>query len=336
MTGRERVMAAVRGEPVDRLPHIPISMMIAADAIHEPYGKYILDAEVHARAQVEFTGLYDIDQVAVLSCPTTEAADLGATVIYYPDQPPAIDEENALLADKAALLSLKVAEPGKRMGKRLQVVRLLKERAGREKLVEGWVEGPLAESADLRGINRVMMDLVDDPAFVQDLIAFVYENAMSFARLQVEAGADIIGVGDAASSLIGPGLYRDAVLGWEKKYVDSIHAMGALVRLHICGNTNDLFPLLSEVKADIIDLDSMAMIAGARREIGQGRLLSGNIDPVRVLKDGTPRDVTAGFQKCLADAGGSFYAVCAGCEIPRGTPPENLRAMRDFARGHRA
>jgi MtaA/CmuA family methyltransferase len=334
VNGRQRVLAAIRGEPVDHLPHIPISMMIAADAIREPYGKYILDADVHARAQVEFTGLYDIDHVAVLSCPTTEAADLGATVIYYPDQPPAVDEEHALLSDKATLLELKVPEPGPRMTKRLQVVRLLKERMGGEKIVEGWVEGPLAESADLRGINRVMLDLVDDPDFVQDLFAFVYENAMSFAREQVKAGADVIGVGDAASSLIGPGLYREAVLSWEKKFVDTIHDMGALVRLHICGNTNALFGMLAEVKADIIDLDSMAEMGPARREIGEGRLLSGNIDPVRVLQDGTPRDVTEGLARCFTAAGGRFYATCAGCEIPRGTPRANLLAMRDFARGH--
>jgi MtaA/CmuA family methyltransferase len=337
MTGRERVAAAIRGEPVDHLPHIPISMMIAAEAIGEPYGKYVLEAEVHARGQVEFAGRWDVDNVSVVSCPTTEAADLGASIIYFPDQPPAVDEEHALLLDKAVLAGLKVPDPGsgRRMAKRLEVVRLLKERVGGEKLVEGWVEGPMAEAADLRGINAIMIDLIDDPGFVQDLFAFVYENAMSFARAQVKAGADIIGVGDAAASLIGPELYRDAVLSWEKKYIETIHAMGALVRLHICGNTNSLFPFLREVKADIVDLDSMAEIAGARREIGAGSLLSGNIDPVRVLKFGSPEAVREGLEGCLSDAGGRSYAACAGCEVPRGTPHENLAAMRDFARSHR-
>lgn len=337
MTGRERVLEALAGRPVDSLPHIPISMMVAADAIGEPYGRYVLEADVHVRGQIEFSGRYDIDHVSAISCPTSEAADLGAAIMYYPNQPPAVDEENALLADKAVLGRLKVADPGsgRRMSKRLEVVRRLKERVGREKLVEGWVEGPLAESADLRGINRIMMDLLDDPGFVRELMAFVFENAMSFARAQIGAGADIVGVGDAASSLIGPELYRDIVLEWEKRYIDTIHAMGGLVRLHICGNTNDLFPFLREVKADILDLDSMAVIASARREIGPNRLISGNIDPVRVLQDGTREEVTAGFETCFSDAGGTRYAVNAGCEIPRRTPPENLMAMRDFARTHR-
>lgn len=335
MDGRERILAALRGEPVDSLPHIPISMMIAADTIGEPYGKYVLEAEVHARGQIEFARLYDVDHVSAISDPATEAADLGASVISYRDQPPAVDEENALLADKARLSSLKPADPGsgRRMSKRLEVIRLLKERIGGEKLVEGWVEGPLAESADLRGINRVMVDLIDDPPFVREMIAFVYENAMSFARAQVRAGADIVGVGDAASSLIGPELYGEFVLEWEKKYIATIHAMGALVRLHICGNTTPLFPQLSGVDADIVDLDSMASVARAREQMGGTRMLAGNIDPVRVLQDGTTRDVTEGLARCFAEAGGRHYAVNAGCEVPRRTPAANLRAMRDFARG---
>ncbi len=337
MNGRERILKALRGEPVDSLPHIPISMMVAADAVGEPYQRYVLEAEVHARGQVEFAGRYDIDHVSAISDPTTEAADLGAAVIYFPDQPPAVDEARALLADKRTLRSLKVQDPGsgRRMSKRLEVIRRLKEQVGGQKLVEGWIEGPMAESAGLRGINTVMVDLFEDPGFVGELMAFVFENAMSFAREQIEAGADIIGVGDAASSLIGPELFRDVVLEWEKRYVEALHAMGTLVRLHICGDTNALLPLLAEVKPDILDLDSMSSIADARASTGPNRLLSGNISPLRDLKDGTPLRVTQALERCFADAGSSYYAVCAGCEIPRGTPAPNLLAMRDFARTHR-
>ena len=98
MTGRQRILSAIRGEPVDSLPHIPISMMIAADCIGEQYGRYAMEAEVHVRGQVEFTARWDIDHVSAISDPATEAADLGARIVNYPDQPPAVDEGNALLA----------------------------------------------------------------------------------------------------------------------------------------------------------------------------------------------------------------------------------------------
>ena len=54
-------------------------------------------------------------------------------------------------------------------------------------------------------------------------------------------------------------------------------------------------------------------------------------DPVRTLRDGTPESVEAALAACYAQAGPA-YIVGAGCEIPRGTPPENVDAMTRFAR----
>jgi MtaA/CmuA family methyltransferase len=336
MNGKERIRKSLQGEPTDSLPLIPISMMVASAAIGEPYGRYVLDAEVHARGQLEFAARYDIDHVSAISCPTTEAADLGAAVIYFDNQPPAMDEEHALLADKRLLSTLKVVDPGagRRMAKRLEVIRRLKEGVNEQKMVEGWIEGPMAESADLRGINTIMLDFYDDPVFVRDLMDFVFENAMRFAHEQLKVGADVMGVGDAAASLVGPGIYREFILSQQKRYTEELHRMGALVRLHICGNTTDLLPMLREVGADILDLDWMVSVASARQLTGHDQLLSGNIDPVRVLFEGRPSDVEAGLTACLEAASGHHYAVCAGCEVPRGTPLENLEAMRRFARLH--
>jgi MtaA/CmuA family methyltransferase len=332
MTGRDRILKTLEGQGTDSLPLIPISMMAAADGIGAKYGAYVREASIHARAQLAFAERWDVDHVSAISCPTTEAADLGATVIYYDDQPPAIDERLALLTDKGSLLTLKVAQPGRRMTKRLETLRLLAEGTGGERLVEGWVEGPMAESCDLRGINSLMLDLYDDPGFVQELFSFVFENAMAFARQQKEAGAEIMGVGDAASSLAGPGLYEEHIWGWQKRYAAALHDMGLKVRLHICGNTTAILTMLKEVEWDILDLDSMVSLEAARAAVGPGRLLSGNIDPVRVLRNGSPKDVEEGFAECLAQAGGA-YAVNAGCEVPRDTPKENIEAMRRFARG---
>jgi MtaA/CmuA family methyltransferase len=334
MNGKERILRSLAGEPTDSLPLIPISMMAAADAVGEKYGAYIKDASVHAKGQIAFAERWDVDHVSAISCPTTEAADLGATVIYYDNQPPAIDEENALLANKSKLGGLRVIQPGTRMTKRLETLRLLKKGVAGERLVEGWVEGPVAEASDLRGINRFMVDFYDDPEFVRDLFAFVFENAMAFARLQKEAGAEIMGVGDAASSLTGPDIYGDFIWEWQKRYASALHEMGLKVRLHICGNITFMLPMLKDVDFDILDLDSMVSMEAARRVLGPGRLLSGNIDPVRMLRNGSPEDVARGFAECLAAAGGGMYAVNAGCEVPRDTPIGNLEAMRRFARSH--
>ena len=108
----------------------------------------------------------------------------------------------------------------------IQAVSLLKERVGKDKIVEGWIEGPCAEAADLRGINTLMLDFYDDPDFVRDLFEFVIEMELDFAKEQVAAGADLIGVGDAAASLIGPHFYEQFVWPYEKKLIDGLHELG--------------------------------------------------------------------------------------------------------------
>ena len=325
----------MRGEQVDRLPNIAITMMKAADEIGVPYKTYALDADAHARGQLAACRKYGIDHVSGISDPAVEASDLGAAIIYREDAPPAIDDGNALLADTARLAHLKAPDPwaGPRMRKRIDVVaRLAKEADGQA--VEGWIEGPIAEACDLRGINTIMTDFFDAPGFVHDLIEFVFQNAMGFARAQIEAGADYIGVGDAAASLIGPELYREFAWEYEKKFVDELHRMGVPVRLHICGNITALLPMLAEVKADIVDLDSMVPVAEARAKLGPERCLAGNINPVAVLRNGNPALVAARLQECFTDADSRFYAVAAGCEVPRDTPESNLHAMASFAKAH--
>ena len=77
---------------------------------------------------------------------------------------------------------------GGRMHDRVQAAALFRERVGGQKLIEGWVEGPCAEAADLRGINRLMTDFFDDPAFVRDLFEFNVAMALAFARRRSRRG----------------------------------------------------------------------------------------------------------------------------------------------------
>jgi len=160
MNGRERILARIQGRPTDHLPLMPITMMFAAAQIGARYYDYVSDHRVLAEAQTRTAEKFGFDYVSVISDPAREPADLGAAVEFYPDQPPAIIENRALLADKTKLAALRLPGPfgGGRMHDRVQGVALLKQRAGGSLLVEGWVEGPCAEAADLRGINTLMMD----------------------------------------------------------------------------------------------------------------------------------------------------------------------------------
>ena len=82
---------------------MPITMMFAADLAGVPYGDYARDHRVLADAQVAVAERFDFDYVSAISDPAREASDLGAAVEWFDDQPPAIVESRALLADKGKL-----------------------------------------------------------------------------------------------------------------------------------------------------------------------------------------------------------------------------------------
>jgi len=335
VNSRERIFAMLAGRPVDHLPAMPITMMFAADQVGAKYYDYATDCATQTEGQIRVAERFGVDYISVISDPCVEAADLGAAIKFFPDQPPAIDEANALLEDKAALARLKVPDPhgGGRMTNRIEAVRLMKERAGADKLVEGWVEGPCAESADLRGLNRLMLDFYDDPVFVLQLMNFVVEIELGFAKAQIEAGADLVGIGDAAASLLSPRFYHDLVFPNQKRMADGIHALGARVRLHICGDTRHILDGMGRVGADIVDLDSLAPLEEARHKMDWHQVLLGNIDPVRVLRAGTPESVYGAIAECHRQAG-PRYIVGAGCEVVRDTPGENLQALVRYAQEH--
>jgi MtaA/CmuA family methyltransferase len=332
MTSRERILAMIAGKRTDRLALMPITMMFAGDLAGIPYGKYVLDHRLMVEAQVRTAERFDLDYVSAISDPAREAADLGAAIKFFENQPPAIDEANALLADKKRLARLKPPDPhkGRRMRDRVKAVALFRKRVGGAKLIEGWIEGPCAMGADLRGMNTLMYDYFDDPTFVRDLFAFAVEMELAFARAQIEAGADLIGLGDAASSLVGPRIYGEFVWPWQQKLVDGLHALGAPVRLHVCGDTRPNLELMGRLRCEIVDLDFMVPLSEARAKMGTRQVLLGNLHPVHTVRDGTPEGIKQALAECHRQAG-RRYIVGAGCEIPRGTPAENLLAMRDYA-----
>src|SRR5208282_6301099 len=116
----------------------------------------------------------------------------------------------------------------------------------------------------------------------------------------------------------------------QKKMTDGIHALGARVRLHICGDTRHILDGMGRVGADIVDLDWLAPLEEARHKMDRQQVLLGNIDPVRVLRAGTPESVYGAIADCHRQ-GGPRYIVGAGCEVVRDTPGENLLALLRYA-----
>ncbi len=326
MTPYERFSHRLQGERVDRPPNFDIMMTFAAHYIHEPLAPYYLDHRVLVAANLAVLDAFDLDIVQAISDPYREAADLGLDVEFPEDGLPIA--RTPLLAEHEDLAKLKAIAPanGRRMSDRLEAIRLFREQVGGKVPIMGWVEGALAEAADLRGVSNLLVDLYDSPEWVSQLLEKCVEVEIGFARAQIEAGADIIGLGDAIASQVSPAMYREFALPYEQRIFDAVHEMGGLARLHICGNTTRHVLAMGESHADIIDLDWMVDLRTARASLGETVPLCGNFDPVAVMLQGTTGQVEHAVRDCVVAAGPRGFNM-AGCEIPAATPHANLCAQ---------
>ena len=328
MNSYERFISRLRGDAVDRAPNFDIMMQYAAHHIGQPLSGYYLDHRVLVAANLAVAEDFHLDILQVISDPYREAADLGLEVEFPPDALPL--SKVPLLAGPDDLRKLHPISPaaGRRMSDRVAAVQSFREQAGGQLPIMGWVEGALAEAADLRGVGQLLSDLYDRPDWVSELVEFCTEEAIAFARAQIAAGADIIGLGDAVCSQVSPKMYRQFALPYEQRIFAAIREAGAVGRLHICGNTSRILADMAASGAAIVDLDWMVDWGEAVRIFAEsgGVAACGNFDPVRVMLQGTADEVEQAVLQCVA-AGNAQSFIMAGCEIPEGTPTENLLAQ---------
>jgi MtaA/CmuA family methyltransferase len=336
MRSLDRVRGIIAGNPVDHLPAQPMVMMFAAKHAGIPYIDYTRDARTLAEAQVKVVRDFGIECVLMCSDPAREVIDIAGegSVKWFEDQGPAIREERAALLDKARLNEFRVPDPHRegRMVDRIRSIEICVEELGGETSIVGWVEGPLALAQELRGLNRIMTDIVDDPAFVRDLMAFTSEVAIVYAAAQIEAGADTIGMSDAAASMIGSRHYGNLVLPWQRRVLQLIRDSHpeVILRQHMCGNVAPLIAQMATLPVDIYELDFPTDLVAARAGLGPERVILGNVSTITDLLEGTPERVEAAASRCH-EICGPYHIVGAGCEVSPLTPPENLRAMIRFA-----
>ena len=329
MTGRERYHNTIAGKPIDFLPRTPILMRFAAEYAGSNYGAFASDPRVLVAANQRCAADFGIDQVGVMSDPYRETEGFGATCHYdttsvHIDAPP--------LANNGGALDLSLLHPPRdplqapRMRDCIEMLRRFRSENGKTHSILGWVEGPGAEAANVRGPENFLIDLLAEPEKAGALMDICVDVAIAFAKAQIEAGADTIGVGDAIASQVSWGTYSERILPRELRLVGALKAMGAKVRLHVCGNITHILPGIARLGVNVLDVDHMVDLRKVREIVGPKVALGGNLDPVHDVLKGTPATIRAAIRRAYAGAGNPFI-VNAGCEIPPGTPVENLKSL---------
>jgi len=324
----QQYQALLNGESLNNKVFFrPILMHFAARFNNTTYGKLASDYKTLVESNIRAMEYFDTDMVSLISDPYRETSAFGAEIEYVDEGVPRCLQKIISTIDDVKRLPIPDVYKCERTLDRIKGAGYYQQLLKNTVPVSGWVEGPLAEACDLVGVSEMLIQLMTDPDFSNLLMDKCLLVAKQFAKAQIDAGCDLIGIGDAICSQIDKTDYDKYVKHRHAELIGYIHACGASVKLHICGDTTHLLDSLKTLNADIIDLDWQVDMDQARSILGKSIVLSGNINPVPIQS--MKENEVYALSKTLVDKyKGQKYMLAAGCEITVLTPPENLMAMR--------
>ena len=334
MNSYSRTMAAIYGEAYDRTPVIPLIIQHALDIAGIKHREYSSDGAKMAQAQLFALNNYGYDGLHISTDNQIISEALGCKVILPLDEPP--HYASRILGENMDLKRLKIDfdpyEAG-RMPVILNATTIVRERLKEEYFIKvNCDSGPFSLAAALRGEENFFMDLSDDEQYVFDLLEICTEAVIKYAKAIAGSGAHGITFGDSTSGLVGKKLYEKFALPFQKITIKEIKATGLPVFMHICGSANDFIDLMGTSGADVLEIDSLTDLSEAYRKTENKICFEGNIHPTQVILKGTPEDVYHAAKNCIKQSNGKRLILSSGCEVPRYSPKENIKAMTKAAK----
>lgn len=339
MTGRERVLAALRGEPQDRTPVVPIVGQTAARLCGMTVRAHATDPARLAGAQLACARRFGYDGIYISADTWVNAEAVGMPGIVQPEDAPA-EGRGAWIRSREDLARLSLPDPARsgRWPLMVEAVRIAaREADGRVAVIGNFDQSPFSLACELRGIEAMMMDTAAEFGSARELLEFCARAVSRYAIALARAGADVLNTGDspACAGLIGVEAYETFALPYEKMVFDEIRReVDVPITLHICGDATAGLAAMVESGADGIEIDSCVDLAEARHILADRVTAIGNVGTIDPLLRGTPEDVRRAARACLsAYAGSDRFILSTACAVPPATPPENIAALVETARG---
>lgn len=340
MNGYERISAALKGEPSDKIPVMLHNFMAAAGDMNVPMGQFRENPRLIADVFKKSVEKYGLDGVLVDIDTVTLAGSVGVKIDFPPDSPARSHKGMLDSLDNLKNLKPVKVEDYKYVQIWLESVRLLKEYFGDEILVRGNCDqAPFSLASMIRGTEPWMMDLyVAEPSQVTDLLEYCTDVTCQFIRLMGQTGAHMVSNGDspAGPEMISPEMYEQYAMPYEKIVVDTAHKAGLTYTLHICGDTGLILETMLKTGADAFEIDYKTDMNQAFEVLKNVATFTGNIDPSGVLALGTPdlvRQKTTDLLNVFSRT--NRFILNSGCALPASTPEANLKAYVETARNYR-
>jgi uroporphyrinogen-III decarboxylase len=188
------------------------------------------------------------------------------------------------------------------------------------------------------GVERVVYMLADHPDEMHEMLETYHSKQLEMWRLMAELPAEIAFVHDNLSSTTtSRQMYRRYDRRYVNEYADVLHDAGKIFITHWCGKLSGFSEDVGEGRQDGIsdvtppptgDLD----IIGARQTWFSPFVMVGGIDPT-LFAQGTPREMDVYVGDLLERMGPDRrgFILGSGDTVPYGTSPAVLHAAADAA-----
>jgi uroporphyrinogen decarboxylase len=187
----------------------------------------------------------------------------------------------------------------------------------------------------LRGMENLLIDLIDHPAFVHDLLAAIADYDIAQARAALEYDIDAVYFGDdwgqQQGLIMGPRCWTEFIRPQLERMYAAVRDSGRYVIIHSCGDVNELFDDLIALGVGCFNpFQPEVMDVAALLERYRGRLaFHGGLSTQRTLPFGNPADVRAETRRLLERGAATGLIIAPAHAVPADVPLENMLALVD-------
>lgn len=330
MKNLQRILSALRHEPVDRIPVTGFLTSVNKELMERcGYGwdQAHYDVEKLVELAAAAHNYFELETLKLPFDMTVEAEALGGkTDIGSEDTLPQLvthlyEEPEELTFDRDLLNKGRIPVV-------LKAITAAKTRYDGEAAVVSSIVGPFTLGTRLYGMDNFLIWAVAEPEKAHTAMERLTRLCMMYAKEQEAAGCDVVLIGEAASSgdLISPDTYRDIIMPYHRELCTSLSVPSIT---HICGDITGHLPYIAESGMTAISFDGKTDVEKARVTLKGKTALVGYVDTMSTLLHGTPDEVYKSSVDCI-NAGVDL--LCAGCAWPAHIPSENIMAMVRAAR----
>lgn len=327
MTGRERVLAALRRRPVDRTPvcnPTSIATLELMDLVDAPFPAANRRPELMARlAATGYTEL-GFDSIMPVFSIVQESSALGCKIRWGGKSDwPTVETREPMWEqpEEVRIPPFFLEHPDVQCV--LEAIRVLRREFGDKAAILGKAMGPWTLGYHCFGLEPFLLMSIDDPERTTLCLQRLKEVTVRFALAQIEAGADALTIPDhATGDMVSAEYYRKYLLEVHREFAQRLPVP---LILHICGRTIDRMEYIAQTGMAAFHFDSKNDPAKSVAIAGDRISLVGNINnPVTLYSKG-PEQVRCEVWK---DLGAGVQLIAPECAVPLDTPTDNLREIR--------